>query len=193
MISTEPYKIHWDYWTNYYKHCDQIAMRGGVYGMTFHPTKPNDWQQPCEFEETIYIGRSSGYYIDKQGKTKTKKRSHMHKRQTRHHKSLSAGEPQSKGFQLIKEKYGYGEKMLNGVITDMPLWLCIMIPSPSIRDEQVARWCASYEMNELLKYNLNFGRDPLGNMDCSPNKNADSFSSIRLRELKENSLQRFID
>lgn len=192
MINLEPYIIHWDYWTNYYKHCDNIAMRGGVYAMSFNPTKPKDFELPSQFEETIYMGKSCGFYIDKQGGKKTKKRSLMHKRQTAHHKSLAKGMPISKGFELIKEKYGYGDKMLNGVLTNTPLWLCLMIPSPNIEDHLVPRWCSYFEQFELLRYNLNFGKDPLGNMDCVLNKDPESFSTNRLKELDQISLERFM-
>ena len=34
----EPYKMYWDYFTNYYKHCDTVAMRGACYAFVFNET-----------------------------------------------------------------------------------------------------------------------------------------------------------
>jgi len=192
MFYVEPQFIHWDYWSNYYKNCDKLGKRGAVYAMTFAEKRPENYELPSQFEHTVYEGMSRGYYIDSQGRKSDKLRSYVHKRHTAHHKSLSEGIPQSRGFELIKQKYGWGDDMINGTLTGEPLWLCLMIPSPNIPDKQVARWCAMYEQMELYRYNMNFGRDPLGNMDCEPRKDANSYSSIRLNELNKNTVERFI-
>ena len=51
----EPYKIYWDYFTNYYKHCDTIAMKGACYAMVFNDIKPTHFQQPYEFKQCVQI------------------------------------------------------------------------------------------------------------------------------------------
>ena len=40
----EPNIIYWDYFTNYPKNCDGLALRGGTYAFVFNEIKPKEFQ-----------------------------------------------------------------------------------------------------------------------------------------------------
>ena len=187
----EPHIIHWDYFTNYYKHCDTLAMRGGTYAFVFNETKPNQWQMPCEFEQCVYIGKSAGYYYDAQNGHKGKVRSHIHKRMTTHHKPLLTGLDGDTSHNAIIEEYGYGKDAINGTCTGLPMWLCLLIPRPDVPDETISRWAYTQEQIQLYQYEMNFGHCTLGNMDTKENKNPESYSTYRMNAIKETNLMEF--
>jgi|TARA_R110000796_G_C14338495_1_gene410036 hypothetical protein len=185
----EPYIIYWDYFTNYPKNCDNIAMRGATYALVFNKTKPDKFKLPCEYEQCVYIGKSAGYYYDKQNGYKGKVRSHVHKRMTNHHKPLITGEGGDSSHKAIIEEYGYGEAAINGIVTGLPLWLCLLIPRPDVPDETISRWTLTQEQIQLYQYEINFGHCTLGNMDTKENKDPESYSSYRMSDLKETNLE----
>ena len=187
----EPHIIHWDYFTNYYKHCDTLAMRGGTYAFVFNETKPNQWQMPCEFEQCVYIGKSAGYYYDAQNGHKGKVRSHIHKRMTTHHKPLLTGLDGDTSHNAIIEEYGYGKDAINGTCTGLPMWLCLLIPRPDVPDETISRCAYTQEQIQLYQYEMNFGHCTLGNMDTKENKNPESYSTYRMNAIKETNLMEF--
>jgi hypothetical protein len=187
----EPYIVHWDYFTNYHKHCDNIAMRGGTYAFVFNETKPDKFELPCEFEQCVYIGKSAGYYYDAQNGHKGKVRSHIHKRMTKHHKPLIEGVGCETSHSAIIKEYGYGVDVMNGNGTGLPMWLCLLIPRPDVPDETVSRWAYTQEQIQLYQYEMNFGHCTLGNMDTKENKDPTSYSTYRMNAIKETSLERF--
>jgi hypothetical protein len=184
----EPHIIHWDYFTNYFKHCDTLAMRGGTYAFVFNETKPNKWQMPCEFKQCVYIGKSAGYYYDAQNRHKGKVRSHMHKRMTTHHKPLIEGVGCETSHSAIIKEYGYGKDAIDGICTGLPMWLCLLIPRPDVPDETISRWAYTQEQIQLYQYEMNFGHCTLGNMDTKENKNPESYSTYRMNAIKETNL-----
>lgn len=192
MNFIEPYKIYWDYFTNYYKHCDNLAMRGACYAFVFNETKPLEFQQPYEFEQCVYVGESAGNYYDKQNGHKGKVRSHVHKRMTTHHKPLTTGESCESSHKAIIETYGYGDHVLNGTFTNLPMWLCLMIPRPDLPDTMVKQWSKLQERAQLFQYELSFGHCTLGNMDTGSRKDAESFSTYRMNGIKQTSLELFL-
>jgi len=177
MFNTEPYRVQWTYFTDYYKWCDSFAWRGACYAFVFNDTKPKEYQQPFQFEECIYIGESAGNYYDKQHGHKGHYRSLVHKRMTHHLAPLVRGEYVSRGFNLIKEKYGYGHNVLKGTLTGRPLWLGLLIPNPDIPDYLVKSWVMYEEARQILQYAYNFNKTPLGNTDRDATKDPDSYSS----------------
>ena len=187
----EPHIVHWDYFTNYYKHCDTLAMRGGTYAFVFNETKPAVWEMPCEFKQCVYIGKSAGYYYDAQNGHKGKVRSHIHKRMTKHHKPLVEGVGCETSHSAIIEEYGYGVDAMNGTVTGLPMWLCLLIPRPDVPDETISRWAYTQEQIQLYQYEMNFGHCTLGNMDTKENKDPESYSSYRMNAIKETSLEKF--
>lgn len=186
-----PHQIHWDYFTNYYKNCDNVGMRGGVYALVFAPTKPKPYEHPCEFEQCVYIGKSTGNYYDRQMPHRGKMRSHIHKRMTDHFKPLMTGKGGDSSHNSIINEYGYGRPVLDGTLTSLPLWLCIMTPRPDLPDDIISRWALTLEQLQLYNYHMNFGHTTLGNMDTKENKNPDSYSSYHMASIKECSLEKF--
>ena len=178
--SKEPAQVIWTRFSDYYKVCDTSAMRGGTYAFVFNKTKPNPWEMPCEFERCVYIGESAGNYVDRQNPGKNKDRSHIHKRMTRHHKPLTTGEGGDTSHQKIIEEYGYGDAVINGTLTGVPLWLCLLIPRLDVDDYAVKAWVQYQERLQIYEYICTFGRSPLGNMDCDTSKNPNSHSSKTL-------------
>ena len=187
----EPYIIHWDYFTKYFNHCDNLALRGGAYAFVFNKTKPNKFELPCEFEQCVYVGKSAGFYYDKQNSYKGKLRSHIHKRMTTHHKPLITGLGGDTSHNAIIEEYGYGVDVINGTTTGLPMWLCLLIPRPDVPDETVSRWAYTQEQKQLFNYEMNFGHCTLGNMDTKENKDPESYSTYRMDTIKETNLENF--
>jgi len=185
----EPYKIYWDYFTNYYKHCDNLAMTGACYAFVFNETKPTNFKQPHEFEQCVYVGESAGNYYDLQNGYKGKVRSHIHKRMTNHHKPLTTGQGAESSHKAIIETYGYGDHVLNGTFTDLPMWLCLLIPRPDLPETMVKQWAKLQERRQLFKYELEWGHCTLGNMDTGSRKDNDSYSSYRMKSIRETNLE----
>lgn len=194
ISSTQPHIIHWDYFKNYHKHCDQIAMRGATYAFVFNETKPKEYQQPFEFEECVYIGKSAGSYVDKQSGSRSKLRSNLHKRMTTHHKALMTGKTDNiSSYKSIIENYGYGDNVMDGTLTGIPMWLCIMLPRPDVPDELVARWALMQEQLQMYFYESKFGRPTIGNMDTKTKRSEYSFSNYRMDSIKNTSLERHMN
>ena len=181
--------IHWDYFTNYYNNCDTLAMRGACYAFVFNKTKPTNFQHPHEFEQCVYVGESAGNYYDLQNGYKGKVRSHVHKRMTNHHKPLTTGEGGESSHRAIIEIYGHGDHVLNGTFTDLPMWLCLMLPRPDLPDEMVKSWAKYQERRQLLDYEIKWGHCTLGNMDTGSRKDNDSYSSYRMQAIKDTNLE----
>ena len=181
--------MYWDYFTNYYKHCDTVAMRGACYAFVFNETKPINFQQPHEFEQCVYVGESAGNYYDLQNGHKGKVRSHVHKRMTNHHKPLTTGQKAESSHQAIIETYGYGDHVLNGTFTGLPMWLCLLIPRPDLPDSMVKQWAKLQERTQLFNYELSWGHCTLGNMDTGSRKDNDSYSTYRMQSIRETNLE----
>jgi len=180
---TRPANIIWTKFSHYYKVCDTSAMRGGTYGFVFNETKPMHYQQPCEFEECVYIGESSGCYYDMQGGSRGKLRSLIHKRMTYHHKPLTTGVGGGSSHKIITEKYGFGETVLDGTLTGKPLWLGILVPREDIPENAIKPWVQMHEREQIFHYTMRYGNSPLGNMDCDSRKQKDSASSIHMSKM----------
>ena len=191
MNMIEPYKIHWDYFTKYYKHCDTLAMTGACYAFVFNEDKPTHFQEPCEFEQCVYVGESGGNYYDKQNGHKGKVRSHVHKRMSSHHKPFTTGKSCESSHKSIIETYGYGDHVLNGTFTGLPMWLCLMVPRPDLQETMVKQWAKLQERMQLFKYEEKWGHCTLGNMDTGSRKDQDSYSSYRMSALNETNLTNF--
>ena len=189
-----PHAIKWDYFTNYHKNCDNFSLDGGVYGLVFHPTKPEPWSQPCEFEQCVYIGKSTGSYIDRQSGSRERLRSNIHKRMIDHLTPMMSGKCVQNSHKSIVEKYGYGEDVLNGITTGLPLWLCIMTPPPVVITcgaERVSRWALTLEQLQLYSYEMKFDHTTIGNKDAKRERKIGSFSSTRVESIMETNLERF--
>ena len=174
-VST-PQEIFWTKFSDYWKHCDKKAPKGACYGFVFSETKPKFYQQPSEFEECVYIGESAGWYYDG-GK---KFRSHVHKRMTNHHKPLTTGLKTCSSHDAIIEKYGFGDNILDGNITGLPLWLGLIIPREDLPDNSVKSWVQMHERQQIFNYIMKHGVSPLGNRDCDTNRDEDSKSTKRI-------------
>ena len=160
----------------------------------FNEIKPTHFQEPCEFEQCVYVGESAGNYYDKQNGHKGKVRSHVHKRMTMHHKPLTTGEGGDTSHNKIIERYGFGDDVLNGVYTNKPMWLCLMIPRPEIIENQslLSRWTLHQEQQQLINYELRFGKCTIGNQDTTERKNPDSYSTERMNDIKTQDLEKFM-
>ena len=190
-----PYKCEWMKFTDYYKHCDQLAFHGATYGFVFNDVMPKPYQFPCEFEGCVYIGKSAGNYYDKQNGHKGKTRSHIHKRMTTHHKPLTTGVGAESSHAKIIEVYGYGDDVLNGTLTNLPMYLGLILPQPDFEkeDEQLMnRWAYTIEQMQLLQYRTNFGKETLGNGDALTRKNTESYSQYRMNSIKQQDLTQFM-
>ena len=186
-----PYKCYWMLFDDYSDHCDNLAMNGATYGFVFNEVMPKDYEYPCEFEQCVYIGKSSGSYYDKQNGHKGKVRSHVHKRMTHHHKPLTTGEGGDTSHQKIIDVYGYGDDMLKGTYTSLPMWLGLIVPRPDLSSELVGRWCLATEQLQLLSYRIKFGKETLGNSDVTSRVDNDSYSSTRMETIKNSDLTQF--
>jgi len=191
MIDLNIWKIKWCYFTDYHKYCDSFAQYGATYSFVFNETIPKDYQQPCEFEECVYVGKSAGYYYDKQMGTKGKVRSHVHKRMTSHHKPLTTGIGGETSHNKIIERYGFGDDVLNGVHTNKPMWLGLIIPRPEILENQslLNRWTLYQEQQQLINYELRFDKCTIGNQDTTERKNPNSYSTGRMNDIKTQNLE----
>ena len=173
--------IHWTRFTDYHKIADKIGMRGAVYGFVFNNKMPSPCDCPSDFEGCVYIGESGGpraFYYDKQNGHKGKVRTHLHKRMTAHHKPLTTGECSEKKYELFKEKYGFGDDVLNGTLTDTPLWVGFITPPKEDPDHCLKSWLISREHYEIYQYQRKFGRSPLMNMQVDgKGKDTNSYSS----------------
>ena len=191
-----PYKCEWMKFTDYHKHCDRLAFHGAVYGFVFNDVKPKSYQYPCEFEGCVYIGKSAGYYYDKHNGCKGKERSFVHKRMTNHHKPLTTGIGAKTSHSKIIEVYGYGDHVLDGTYTNLPMWLGLVLPQPDFdqEDEQLMnRWAYTIEQMQLLQYRIEFGKETLGNNDATTRKDTASYSTHRMNSIKQQDLTQFMD
>lgn len=186
-----PLKCYWMLFTDYYKHCDNLAANGATYGFVFNEVMPEEYQYPCEFEQCVYIGKSSGNYYDKQGGHKGKVRSHVHKRMTQHHGPLTKGIGGNTSHQKIVDFYGYGKDVLNGTYTGLPMWLGLSVPRPDISLDRISRWCLVTEQLQLWNYRDKFGKETLGNSDVSSRVDEDSYSNQRMESIKNSDLTQF--
>jgi hypothetical protein len=194
MIDLNIWKINWCYFTQYHKHCDNFAIGGATYSFVFNETMPQNYQQPFEFEECVYVGKSSGIYYDKTGIAKGKCRGMPHKRMTVHHKPLTTGKGGETSHNKIIEQYGFGDDVLNGVYTNKPMWLALIIPRPEIIKNQslLNRWTLHQEQEQLLKYELRFGKCTIGNLDSTERKDPNSYSTGRMNDIKTQDLEKFM-
>lgn len=182
---TYPAQVIWRKFTDYYKICDISAPNGAAYGLVFSEERPKSYQLPCEFEECVYIGESSGLYIDKQG-GKGKLRSHVHKRMTKHNNPLINGVVKKKdqsGYKDIIEHYGFGTTVVDGIVTGKPLWLGLLIPRKDLPDYAFKAWVQNQEREQIFYYIMKFGRSPLGNKDCDKRPNPNSWSTKALKKM----------
>lgn len=177
MIPYVPY-VHWIRFTEYYKLADIVGMRGAVYGFVWNETMPKPSDCPSDFEECVYVGQSGGFYYDKQSGHKGKVRSHLHKRMTCHHKPFTTGICSEKGHMLFVEKYGYGDDVLNGTLTGIPLWVGFICPSKEEPDHRLKSWLLYGESSEIYEYERKFGKSPLMNLEVDgQGRDPNSYSS----------------
>ena len=175
-----PY-THWIRFTDYHKLADIIGMRGAVYGFVWNETMPKSSECPSDFEGCVYIGESGGatpFYYDKQNGHRGKLRTHLHKRMTSHHKPLTTGICNEKKYELFVERYGYGDDVLNGTLTGIPLWVGFICPPKEDPDHCLKSWMISREHYEIYQYQRKYGKSPLMNMEVDgKGKNLGSYSS----------------
>lgn len=170
--------VYWIRFSEYHKLADKIGMRGAVYGFVWNELMPKPSDYPSDFENCVYIGESGGFYYDKQNVSKGKLRSHLHKRMTNHHKPLTSGTFTEKKYKLFIEKYGYGDDVLNGTLTGIPLWVGFICPPKEDPDYCLKSWLISREHYEIYQYQRKFGKSPMMNMQVDgKGKNPDSYSS----------------
>ena len=176
---------HWIRFTDYHKLADIVGMRGAVYGFVWSEMKPSPSECPSDLEGCVYIGESGGerpFYYDKQSGTKGKVRTHLHKRMTTHHKPLTTGECTERKYELFREKYGYGDDVLNGTLTGISLWVGFIVPPKEDPDHCLKSWLISREHYEIYQYQRKFGQSPLMNMQVDgKGKDPNSYSSERMK------------
>lgn len=190
MIELTPWKTIWVRFSDYHRICDTVGMRGGVYGLVWNKTKPEDYQLPYEFRGCVYIGESGGNYYDKQNGIKGKFRSYLHKRMTTHHKPLTTGITKEKKYQLFIDEYGYGDFVLNGGMYKEVLWLGITLPRPSLPDNALKGWQIMEEHRQILSYTLKYKATPLMNVEVDgKGRNEKSYSTSMLQT--QNALEKF--
>jgi|TARA_B110000908_G_C10267733_1_gene466222 hypothetical protein len=162
-----PTSVFWCKFKDYSVHCDALTVQSGAtYGFVFNENKPKSYQYPSEFEECVYIGESAGWYIDVQGGSRRKDRSYVHKRMTSHNKTLMNGNtPKNQTHSAIIDSYGYGEDVLNGTLTNKPMWLGLMLPRPDLPKELVKMWVQYHERAQMLDYAMRWGKSPISNKD----------------------------
>jgi hypothetical protein len=180
MFMIDPYKIFWCRFTDYYKHCDNMALRGATYHFVWNNKQPENYEHPSEFEGCVYVGLSADSYVERNG-ARFKPRGHLHKRMTSHHKPLTTGilpKGEEEKYKLFIDSYGYGDDVLNGVNREIVLWLCLLIPAPNVPDELIRTWVFNQESQSILKYAMKWGYTPLMNIDRKSNnhRKEDSFS-----------------
>ena len=182
--------VHWIRFSEYHKLADLVGMRGAVYGFVWNEIKPSNAQSPSDFEGCVYIGESGGFYYDKQNGQKGKIRSHLHKRMTNHHKPLTTGESNERKYELFKERYGYGDDVLNGTLTGIPLWVGFIVPPKEDPDYCLKSWLIATEHHEIYQYQRRWGVSPLMNMQVDGRgKDPESYSSQAM--LNYNSLEKY--
>mgnify|MGYP001293437022 CR=1 FL=1 len=185
MKHIDPWIIHWVDFTDYYKVCDSLAMRGATYALVYFDSNksPSKRQLPSEFEECVYIGKSANNYFDTQGKVfGGKVRSHIHKRMTSHFGALTRINGGDSSHKSIKEVYGVlGNSDISNPNYGKRLMLCLMIPPPDVPDAAVPRWCLTQEQIQLYSYEMNFNHTTLGNMDTNGPKDKDKYLSYTMK------------
>jgi len=181
--------VYWIRFSHYHKLADLVGMRGAVYGFVWNDMKPSNSQSPSDFEECVYIGESGGFYYDKQGR-KGKLRSHLHKRMTMHHKPFSTGECNERKYELFKERYGYGDDVLDGTLTGTPLWVGFIVPPKEDPDHCLKSWLIATEHHEIYQYQRRWDKSPLMNMQVDGRgKDPESYSSQVM--INYNSLEKY--
>lgn len=189
----QPHIIHWDYFSKYHINCDNVGWRGATYALVFNKEKPLPYQQPYEFEQCVYIGKSADQYYDQQSKHRGTVRGNLHKRMTKHHGALVSGKTGNiSSYKSIIEVYGFGKEVVDGTLTGLPMWLCLMIPRPDLDSESVDRWTQLQEQLQLFLYQQKFNRTTLGNMDTKPKRDQNSYSNYRMQSIQETTLERFL-
>jgi hypothetical protein len=91
---------------------------------------------------------------------------------------LTTGICNEKKYELFVEKYGYGDDVLNGTLTDTPLWVGFICPPKEDPDVCLKSWLMSREHSEIYQYQRKFGKSPLMNMQVDgKGKDPNSYSS----------------
>jgi hypothetical protein len=179
MINLPYHKVLWMKFKEY-PLLRKSNIVGGAYGLVFNDTKPEDYQLPCEFEECVYIGKSTGSYIDRKSNTKSMLCSYIYKRMTDHNKALQTGVTAREGWSDLVRTYGFGDSMLDGVFTGKPLYLGVILPRPDMKMELLASWSLTMEKLNIFTYESTFGYSPIANLETQTKRKDGSFSSTMI-------------
>jgi hypothetical protein len=187
----------------------------GVYAMT-EPTDmiPLSGIKPHEYDRTIYFGKSGVSYYDflydrKNVKRRTSligeqkivsEKEHFHRyslpaRRLKDHRHNLMNEntdvDRETSYIKFYESFGYGSDVVSKIN------VCMITPLYEIPNHSVKAWLYAIESYLILKFQFNFGRNTLMNIDhdfsytgCA-SENSHNFR--KKEELKNNNLFRFFD
>ena len=182
----------------------------GVYAIT-EPTDtiPPSGLAPHQYDRTVYVGKSGlsyddFYYDRKHVKRKTaavgeevttREQENFHRyglpsRRLKSHRhnfiNRNTGIDRETSYQKFFDKFGSGEDVIDKIN------VCIITPEYEIPNHSVRAWLSAMESYIILRYQYQFGRNTLMNIDhdLSPKQGIveDCHFQRKKREVKSNSL-----
>jgi len=140
----------------------------GVYGFLLATQRPNISMLPCDYEDALYIGQSSGEpYFDKKSKNgKGQMKLTMVCRILAHRNQISRVR---RGISKDTKYIELVERM--DANPELKLWICLISPDVNTKDLEGTRaMCYAIEACGILDYTLRWGAAPIMNKaQCQKN------------------------
>lgn len=133
--------------------------RYAVYGLACSVNKPDNSIPPCYFEDTFYIGQSTGLQFDK--KTKTRPGyifTNLTKRIIQHNVKLYNSNTQEKKYKLFHDRYNMKDNR------ELRIWYSLTVPK-KMPDVEIKPYILTQESEYILLYSRKFERSVLSNLD----------------------------
>lgn len=182
--------VNWDYFTNWANITKNV--QGACYAFVFNETKPQNYNFPYEYENCVYVGKSCGMYADTLGTNghKHRIRSYLHSRMSEHYGALVSGKKTESSHEKIIETFGSGKDVMDGTLTNLPMWLGIILPRDDVKNTNA--WSHYMERQQIYYYTQKWDKTPIGNLDTSSkSKRVLGSKSSLILERKKTSLDEF--
>jgi hypothetical protein len=186
------------FWTtrdNVYNYTNSIPA--AVYAYAWCKEQPSNKTLPYELEETFYTGMAGGmeddYIADKKNidSDKMSLQTLVHQRLKKHNSYFS--NPLA-NFHGEERKYNLYHETYNPFTTvDKTLYICLLVPKPHIKKEEIRSYISLVESEIMVQYSIRFGHGvPLLNLaeywNNDSRKVKDSHSQQHIQSLRENNL-----
>lgn len=139
----------------------QVAKnhRYAVYALACSVNKPDNSIPPCHFEDTFYVGQSTGLQFDKKRKNRPGYIfTNLTKRLIQHNTRLYDPTTKEKKYKLFHDRYNMVENR------ELRIWYSLTIPKP-MPDIQIKSYILTQESEYVLLYTRKFERTVLSNLD----------------------------